>query len=272
MNLGIFTVFHKALDERLVWAQFSADEVHRYFTPYAVNRQVPEKRIVDGDGRSALVGAASPRVLVEHELGWHDPALQARGFMETSCYVHLLRNRLHEPFDFVGVTQYDMRWPASAASMLRALAASGPAAEQTAFGVVCGPLLDERGQFHPLAFAGLFDWNFLLASYNKFFETAWGFGDLAGRPLTLFQTYLLPRAEFAALAGWLESLCAEVYPWANQPPHETHWGVLGGYTERAEALFIAARLHEGRFGLQHLPVEHDASIPVQLGISKGHYG
>jgi hypothetical protein len=272
MNLAIYTVFHKALDERLIWAQFSADEIARYFTPYAVNLQVAQKRLVNIDGKPEMVDRPTPRIVVEHHLDWHDPALQARGFMETSCYVHVLRNRLHETFDFVGVTQYDMRWSAPAAAMLRALAGADAPAERTVAAVVCGPLVDERGNFHRHAFADLFDWNYLLASYNRFFKRGWRIEILLGKPLTLYQTYILPRSEFVALASWLEALCAEVYPWANQPPHETHWGVLGGYTERAEALFIAARLHEGGFALQHLPVEHDPSIAARLGVSKKHYG
>jgi len=272
MRLGIFTVFHKALDERLVWGQFSAEERERFFIPYAVNAQVPEKRITGPDGQTAMLRAATQRIVVEYELGWHDPALQARGFLETSCYVHVVRNRLHEAFDLVGVTQYDMHWPAPAAALLRSLAADAIVREGTAFGMDCGPLLDEDGNYQPLAFANVVDWDYLLFSYNRYFGQNWGTDALAGKPLTLFQTYLLPQAEFVALGGWLESLCEEVFPWANQPPHPTHWGALSGYMERAEALFIAARMHEGRFELQTLPLVHDDSIPQRLGVPKTHYG
>lgn len=272
MSLGIYTVFHKALDERLVWAQFSADEVGRFFIPYAVNAQVPDKRITGPDGQTALLRDATRRVVVEYELDWHDPALQSRGFLETSCYVHVLRNRLYQAFDFVGVTQYDMHWPAPAAALLRSLAADSAARQGTIFGMDCGPLLDENGQYQRLAFATVFDWEFLLFSYNRFFGRAWGMDALAGKPLTLFQTYILPQAEFVALASWLEVLCGEVYPWANLPPRPTHWGALSGYAERAEALFVAARLHEGRHEFQTLPLEHDDSIPVRLGVPKTHYG
>ena len=66
-------------------------------------------------------------------------------------------------------------------------------------------------------------------------------------------------------------LCSEVYPWANQPPYAAHWGALASYIERAEALFIAARLHEGKLAFCHLPLQHDPSIADQLGVSKDHY-
>jgi hypothetical protein len=123
-----------------------------------------------------------------------------------------------------------------------------------------------------LAFAQIRNWPFLLESYNRFFGTRWDMRILIGKPFTLWQTYLMPRKQFEDMAAWLEVLCGEVYPWANQPPYETHWGVLSGYTERAESLFVAARLHEGAVGLQHLPLEHDPGIAQKLAISKEHYG
>jgi|CXWL01.1.fsa_nt_gi hypothetical protein len=272
MSVRVFTVFHKALDERLVWSQFADDEIERLFAPYAVNAQVPGKQITGADGKPAGLAGAARRAVVEYELGWHDPALQARGFLEASCYVHVLRNRLYQSLDFVGVTQYDMRWPAPAAALLRSLAAGGTAHRGTIFGMDCGPLLDDQGEYQRLAFAAVFDWDFLLQSYNRFFRRAWATDALAGKPLTLFQTYILPQAEFVALASWLEVLCAEVYPWANLPPRPTHWGALSGYVERAEALFVALRLHEGRSELHSLPLEHDDAIPAHLGITKTHYG
>jgi hypothetical protein len=55
------------------------------------------------------------------------------------------------------------------------------------------------------------------------------------------------------------------------PPYETHWGSLGGYTERAESLFIAARIHERKLSLCHLPLDHDPERATTLDIGKTHY-
>jgi hypothetical protein len=74
------------------------------------------------------------------------------------------------------------------------------------------------------------------------------------------------------LAAWLGTFCRQVYPWACQPPYETHWGSLSGYAERAESVFIAARLAEGQLRVAHLPVEHDSTIVEKLKVSKEHYG
>jgi hypothetical protein len=267
MGVKIFVVFHKAVDERLIFEPFSKAEIDALFTLYAVNEKDPLKSVTWITGQKSAVITATSNVIFEYHLGWYNRDLQFQGFCETSCYVHILKNKLYETYDYIGVTQYDMRWSHPAAATVRHLGIG-----RRAYGLVCGVLMNERGHYHPLAFATLRNWDFLLSSYNKFFSTRWDKRVLINKPLTLFQTYILPRDEFVALASWLEVLCREVYPWANQPPYETHWGVLGGYTERAESLFVAARLHEGRFRLEHLNLIHDRSIPISLNVSKDHYG
>jgi hypothetical protein len=271
MRIRMFIVFHKAIDERLIFQPFATWEIDKYFTLYGVNADHPEKFVTLADGQRWSASAVSAQTVLEYELGWYDPTIQARGFLETSCYVHVLKNGLHEPFDYIGVTQYDMRWTNAAAAILRDLANLPAQSAGPAYGIVCGTLMDGSGEFHCLAFPALRNWDFLLASYNKYFGRHWDMRLLINKPLTLFQTYLLPKQEFVALARWIEVLCLEVYPWANQPPYETHWGTLGGYTERAESLFIAARLHEGTIELHHLALEHDPSIPSDLGVLKLHY-
>ncbi|HEY8750136.1 MAG TPA: hypothetical protein VIM11_19280 [Tepidisphaeraceae bacterium] len=272
MKIKIFTVFHRAVDERLIFDAFQPSEIDRYFTHYGVNESHPRKRVIRRDGRTFIAGAADSNSLLEFQLDWYDPAIQSRGFMETSCYVHLLKNRLHESLDYIGVAQYDMRWPDSAAAILRILSEQPLVSSRTVYGMVCGRLMDTAAQFHPLAFAQLRNWPFLLESYNRFFGQKWDARMLIDKPLTLWQTYLLPNAIFEDLAAWLHRLCEEVFPWATQPPYETHWGALSGYTERAESLFIAARLAEGAIDLENLPLEHDSSIPQKLSIAKEHYG
>lgn len=268
MRARLFTVFHQAVDLRLIFPFFSDQDISRLVSLYAVAEHYPEKRVVLKNGRE-MAARNAPGTIFEQDLTRYDPRLQARGFMETSAYVHILKNDLHLPYDHIGVSQYDMRWTRESAVLLREITATQ---SPMAGAVILGNLMDRTGEWHPLAFPARFNWEFLLASYNGHFRTAWDLRALMGLPLTLFQTYLLPRREFIALAGWLEKLCGQVWPWANQVPYQTHWGVLGGYTERAEALFIALRFHEGRVGLRHLPLEHDSRIPAQLGIAKEHYG
>lgn len=271
MKLRIFKVFHRSIDERLIFQPFTRAEIDEFFRLYAVSERYPLKNVIRADGSSSLVSPSDQKVTLESKLRWYEPALQARGFMEASCYIHVLKNQLHVPFDYIGVAQYDMRWTAAAATILRELSGDHAVHSARCFGIVCGKLMDNTGQFNAFAYADILNWDFLLSSYNKFFARNWTRDMLMDKPFTLYQTYLLPRAEFVALASWLGVLCEEVYPWAAQPPYQTHWGALSGYVERAESLFIAARLHEGQADLHALPLEHDDTIAAQLGIKREHY-
>jgi hypothetical protein len=247
----IYTVYHKVLDGREIWGPFSPEEVQRRFTPYAVSKHPKH-----------LVNAPAP--VVEAELAWHNPLLQERGFLETSCYVHVLRNKLHEAHEHVGVTQYDMRWTEEAARMLRG---AGP---RQAFGIIHG-VICQNGVANPLAFPNEIDWGRMLRSYNTRFDAAYSLRDFEGLPFTFFQSYVLPREVFAELAGWLEVLCEQLYPWANRAPFPDHWGHLAGWTERAEAIFVGLRQREGQIELSNLPLIHDIDLASRLNIPVDHY-
>ena len=276
MHVKIFTVFHRAIDERLIFDLFTPAEVQDLFTHYGVNAAHQPKQITTLDGQHHDNPRSSPaNMLLEYDLSQYDPTLQERGFMETSCYVHLHANGLHQHLDYIGVCQYDMRWTQAALALLRSIVA-GPSQSNSqcniVYGMPCGWIMNAQGHLHRLTFANHFNWLFLLKSYNRFFHRNWEPKIAMLKPLTLWQTYLMPRQQFADLAAWLTVLCRELYPWANQPPHQTHWGVMGGWTERAESLFIAARLEEGRIRFEPLPLHHDESIVKKLAITKEQYG
>jgi hypothetical protein len=270
MKIRVFTVFHKILDES-IWRHFSPAEKSQWFVAYAVNDKHP-KRVIDQAGISHELGAnISIPSVVEYDQVAYFPQLQQRGFMETSCYVHVHANNLADDVDYVGVCQYDMRWTEEAVSLLRSLSALPPG-QRYGFGLCVGTMMAANGEMHPLAFTRLRNWQYLLDHDNRFFSTDLRPGMLVNQPFTLFQTYLLPKKEFLELAGWLRQLCDDVYPWACSAPYETHWGSLGGYTERAASLFFAARVHAGQLSFRSLPLDHDESIAESLGIEKGHYG
>ena len=272
MKLKVFTVFHRAIDERLLFDLFEPAEAETYFTLYGVNAIHAEKWITRLDGTTHRAESNVANVLLEYQLPWHDPLIQARGFMEASCYIHVLKNALHESLDYVGVGQYDMRWTEQSAAILRKLNAQSAEHATTAYGLSVGPVINEQGQLHPYAFPKICNWSYLLQSYNRFFKKNWDGKVLINQPFTLWQTYLLPRVQFVDLASWVASLCNEIYPWANQTPYPTHWGHVAGWAERAESLFIAARLAEGQITFEQLHLHHDESIPKKLAISKDHYG
>jgi hypothetical protein len=272
VQLKLFIVFHHAVDERLILDLFTPQEIQSHFTLYGVNQSRVEKWITKLDGTVHPASVELSNLQLEFNLPNYDPNLQANGFMEASCYVHLFQNAMHESLDYVGVAQYDMRWTPSAVALLRSLIAAPTPPRNIIYGIPCGLIANAQGNMNALSFPQNFDWRFLLQSYNRFFKQNWPMPMLVNKPLTLFQTYLLPRQEFASLAAWLSVLCQELYPAMIQPPRPSHWGILGGWVERAESLFIAGRLQEGGIVLEPLPLHHDPAIVKKLEIAKEHYG
>lgn len=198
MKTKIFVVFHKAIDEN-IFAQFSGREIDTYFVKYAVNREFSKQVIYKNIFRKLIKKRADQHLIHEYALSKYNPELQKRGFMETSCYVHVLENQLYQDCDYVGVCQYDMRWTAEARQTILNLNRK-TTHDQTAWGISVGELMSPENIFHPFAFPDQVDWAFLLKSYNQFFETNWSRDIFVNKPFTLFQTYLLPVAEFLALA------------------------------------------------------------------------
>ena len=87
--------------------------------------------------------------------------------------------------------------------------------------------------------------DFLIKSYNSHFKKNYSMRELEGQPLSLWQTNIYPLNIYEKLCGWLERLIDEIYPWSNQLPYETHFGSIGGYTERALSIFNAFEIYEG---------------------------
>ena len=122
MRVKIFAVFHAVFSD-VVFSGFNDEEVREWFVRYDVNAKQP-KRMVGKDGVEAALdpGSTGSNTLLEYALPIYDPKLQDRGFMETPCYVHVLRNELYKGCDYIGVCQYDMRWTPPAVAALRGLA------------------------------------------------------------------------------------------------------------------------------------------------------
>ena len=222
-KIKIFLVFHQSLDEQLSLGEFSADEIKRWFVPYAVNAEKLPKSLMRLDGSEIVNPSLGNEVLVEYQLSQYDPLLQAKGFMETSCYIHVEKNMLYGDADYVGVCQYDMRWTKKSVKLLRSLEKANCMTsgclnlifgslglknkkKQRIYAQLAGQVVNSSGKFTDMACAHAFNWDYLLKSYNQFFNTNWQRSDLVKQPLTLWQTYLMPRQQFIELARWLAFL------------------------------------------------------------------
>lgn len=116
-KIKIFVVFHKAIDEN-IFAKFSGREIDAYFIKYAVNQEFSKQIGYKNIYRKLTKRRVDQNLVYEYMLPKYNPELQKRGFMETSCYVHVLENKQYQDCDYIGVCQYDMRWTAEARQTL----------------------------------------------------------------------------------------------------------------------------------------------------------
>ena len=174
-------------------------------------------------------------VIYEYELEKYNPFLQKRGYMETSAYLHVYWNKLYKNNVMVGFSQYDMIHYSNYDNLKI----------DTIYLLPVGGYIVENGIWNYLMFSDINNLNFFIDSYNKFFGKTYTIRELEGIPLSLLQTNIYPVKIYEKLCAWLEILVNEIYPWSNMPPYQTHFGSIGGYTERGLAIFNAFQIYEG---------------------------
>jgi hypothetical protein len=225
-NTVMYCVFHK---------QFYLRDDNSSFTFFGVNETYPK---IDARNNNA-------NVILEHELSKYNPFLQKRGYMETSAYLHVYWNKLYEGKDMIGFSQYDMKHLAKYENLNTS----------TIYLLNAGQPIVRGGEWNPMMCPQLRNLDFLVQSYNRFFSKSYSIKELENVPLSLWQTNIYPVGIYEKLCAWLEVLVEDIYPWSNLPPYETHFGSIGGYTERALSIFNAFQIFEG-VGYTNLPIQH----------------
>lgn len=193
----------------------------------------------------------STNTILEYELEKYNPFLQQRGYMETSSYLHVYWNNLYKDKEMVGFAQYDMNHKSNYENIFK----------NTIYLLNCGRAIVKNNKWDDLMFSNIRNLNFLIKSYNNFFHTKYSIQELENMPLSLWQTNIYPVKIYEKLCRWLEILVEEIYPWSNETPYETHFGSIGGYTERALSIFNAFEIYEGN-KYQNLDIEHNHSTEV----------
>jgi FkbM family methyltransferase len=211
-NLEMFCVYHK---------NYYFREDNFYFTFFGVNEVFSKEKTCNN--------------ILEYELEKYNPFLQKRGYMETSVYLHVYWNKLYKNKDMVGFSQYDMKHNQIYNNLDK----------KTVYLLNTNKLIVENDKWDMLMFPKHRNLDFLIKSYNTFFNKKYTKKELEMKPLSLWQTNIYPVKIYEKLCGWLEKLVDEIYPWTNQPPYETHFGSIGGYTERALSIFNAFEIYEG---------------------------
>ena len=197
----------------------------------------------------------TPNVIYEYDMKKYDPFLQKRGFMETSVYLHVYWNKLYEGKKMVGFCQYDTFHARKYDNLEENVIYMLPSGAN---------VVDNNDEWDYIMFPERRNIDFLLDHYNKHHETTITKGNLKDMPVASWQTNIYPVAIYEKLCRWLEKLVVDVYPWSVLPPYETHFGVMGGYTERALGLFNAIQILQGTPWASMSPISLQAlTIPKE---------
>ena len=226
-NLKIFIVYHQVIDEDVLFTKYSEEYIKKTFAYYCVNE------VIDKYETPKRYGLP---IIYEYELPKYNPFLQLRHYMETSAYLHIYNNNLHKDLDFIGICQYDMLHTEEYNDLQK----------DRIYILDSGESIALNGVWNNKMFPNIRNVDFLLESYNNHFKKTYTVHELNNAPLSLWQTNIYPKQIFEKLCSWLSILVDEVYPWSIEPPYETHWGVMGGYTERAIAIFNAIEIIESQ--------------------------
>lgn len=224
-NFIMFCVFHR---------EFFLRDDNKDFIFFGVNEAFQKKNKKENN------------VIYEYELEKYNPFLQKRGYMETSAYLHVYWNKLYKNNDMVGFSQYDMIHYNKYDNLNT----------DTIYLLPIDVYIVAHGVWNKFMYSNFNNLNFLIESYNKFFCKTYTIEELEYMPLSLLQTNIYPVKIYEKLCAWLEILVEEIYPWSNMPPYQTHFGSIGGYTERALAIFNAFQIYEG-CKYEYLPIRHE---------------
>ena len=230
-NLEMYCIYH---------SKFYLRDDNFYFTFFGVNEVYPKKY-------------SKTQTILEYELEKYNPFLQKRGYMETSAYLHVYWNKLYQNKEMVGFSQYDMEHNVKYDNLDK----------NTIYLLNTGKSIVENYSWNHMMFPGLRNLNFLIESYNKCFCKNYSLTCLNNIAFSLWQTNIYPVKIYEKLCRWLEVLVEEIYPWSNEHPYETHFGSIGGYTERAISMFNAFEIYEG-VKYDNLSINHGLGELVKL--------
>ena len=228
-NLEMFCVYHK---------KFYFREDNFYFTFFGVNEVYSKEKTCNN--------------ILEYELNKYNPFLQKRGYMETSVYLHVYWNKLYKNKDMIGFSQYDMKHSQKYDNL----------DNKTIYLLNTNQPIVKDGKWKAMMCPKIRNLDFIIKSYNAHFDKKYTIKELENKPLSLWQTNIYPVATYEKLCGWLEKLADEIYPWSNEPPYETHFGSIGGYTERALSIFNAFEIYEGT-PYSNLNIQHGIGAEVK---------
>ena len=227
-KLKVFIIYHKNVQpDKIFLNHYTENYIKENFIFLGVN-ELHFKNIVNNKNYENVM---------EYNLPIYNPFLQKRGYMETSVYLHVYWNKLYKNLTHIGFFNYDMVHNDNIPKVME---------DNTIYIYDMGKPIVSNNTWHNWMHPTLRNCNFLMDSYNKHFKTNYKKSDLNNQRLCLGQTHIYPIKIYEKLCGWLEVLCDEIWVLKyNGCESQTHWGVIGGFTERAMAIFNSIEFLNG---------------------------
>ena len=223
----LFVVFHeKIFDE--CYENIPQEILDKYFTFYAVNEKIPKEYTKD-----------KYKVVNEWELPYYKSDFQEKGYKENSAIFHVIKNKLHEPYKYVGFFQYDMIFDMNAIDTIL----NGIGDTPTCF------YLEARNY----GYCAEETWNeppvmaYLTSNYEMFHETKFSrsYKDI----YPLYNSYVIPIETYAKVMRWVEQFYARIASIVIQ----RHFGHIAGLYERIMAFAIG----EENLNMVKIEVKHE---------------
>jgi hypothetical protein len=214
-SFQIFVIYHKVLYAKCY--EKLPPELFQYLTFVAVNPAIEK-----------IYPPSNFSLIKEWELPLYNPRYQQKGYNENSVLFHLYLNGILKKYDYVGFCQYDMIFE----DFTPLLAALKPS---TYIGT------EIRGNTHwNFCFGGteLKTLDIMEKSFALTFERELG----RDRIYPLFNTYIVPSADFQKIVGWALQVDSLLVSWLTERPLDTIPYLIGSVFERVFAMGVGELL------------------------------
>jgi hypothetical protein len=223
----LFVVFHKKIYDEC-YKDIPQEILDKYFTFYAVNENIPKEYTKD-----------KYKVVNEWELPYYNDQFQKKGYNENSAIYHVIKNKLHEPYKYVGFFQYDMVFTINSINTIL----NGIGETPTCFYLTAcnyGYCAEETWN-EPYVMEYLT--SHYEHCYNKKFSRSYK------NIYPLYNSYVIPVETYEKVMGWVSMFYNRVGAIVVQ----THFGHIGGLYERIMAFAIG----EENLNMIKLDINHD---------------
>jgi len=242
-KLRVYNIFHNKVFDELIETN---DE---RLTMYGVNENI-EKEFTENTQKY--------NVMFEYDLAIYEPIWQKKGYAQTSCLLHLFKNKLYEDLDYIGFLQYDMKINENFFTDLDLNINKAKSQNKLFIGYSSRICIDYILQWDstladdtPLS---------ALSHYNKFFNANYTLKDIqknfyANFGIIMLHTFVIPKEMFHKMMTWLSVYMEDIkdnFPSKHRPCD---------YLERCHGLFIALEnLSNDNMIYENIGVSHEQNF------------